>query len=241
MFMLGVLFALMSCSSDGPQYQMPDKKSAPMAESTAKSASQVEADASSNNGTGARSEEPSEVALVPNSCLPIPSSSALYPGEEGLQVKGSVAASEDILAPVLLEFVGYKEGQSIALYSVNCDSSTSFDFPVPRNLGELWLLAFVDYDGNGPTESDPRGLSSKLNLAEDGVDVGVISVAEHQPIEPLSLPLKQLGPPEPPVEDPANPVVQEGLEDNPEPPPEGGENPEPPRQEEGDNSAPPDN
>jgi len=170
------------------------------------------------NPGGEEPEKVNDLQTGEASCRPIASSEPLAPRSDGVRITGTIERRSDQNGPLLLELVQFGE-ESTSLYSVACGSGGAFDFLVPNDLGEGYLVAFIDIDGNGPSESDDKGISGRVTVIDEAIVIGQMELDNS--IEPLSLPFVMQAPS---IED--EPVEQTGeLPTNTDdlPPPQTGE------------------
>lgn len=142
-------------------------------------------------------------------CRPVASSEMLAPTEgEGIELTGNIKKPDGIVGSVLLEFAKSSGEQSQTHYGVVCGFTDSYTVEIPAGLSDVYVVAFVDVNGDGPSAEDPRGLIGPISPSQSG-ELDDITVEIDSTISPLSLPFA------PYVNN--IPVVNEG--DNTNPPP----------------------
>jgi hypothetical protein len=91
---------------------------------------------------------------------------------EGVTIEGDLLYAGEASGLVLVDTVGTNNLGSAeqAAYSVVCGGVGSFEAELPKDLGKVRLVVFIDTDGNGPSEGDPAGLSDEFTVGDDAVD-----------------------------------------------------------------------
>ena len=150
-------------------------------------------------------------------CRPIASSEPAAPGENGVQISGKIDPASAIQGPLLLEIVRDAQ-EDTSLYSVVCGIADAFVFLAPPNLTDVYVVAFSDADGNGPSDKDPMGISTKISIGTSDIALEVIHLDGS--IEPLSLPfvMADSGEPPPDIQEPIGGEMPAGDEDGLPPP-----------------------
>ena len=121
-------------------------------------------------------------------CRPVASSEAFAPSEaDGLKLTGTIKKPDGIVGSILLEFAKSSDGQSQTHYGVVCGFTESFTVDVPTGLSDVYVVAFVDVNGDGPSEEDPRGMIGPISPSQSG-ELDDITVDNNAKIAPLALP-----------------------------------------------------
>jgi hypothetical protein len=119
-------------------------------------------------------------------CKPIASSEPLAPQDGGVKIIGEIQRNEEQNGPLLIEFVRVTE-KSFTLYGVACGSGSSFSVGFPKNLGEGYVMVFIDTDGNGPSEKDVAAISEKITIIDKDISIGKLQFGGS--ISPVTMPL----------------------------------------------------
>ena len=145
------------------------------------------------------------------------SSEHVDPGDSGIRISGKVEPATSLQGPLLIEIVR-DEQQDTSLYSVVCGVSESFEFFAPPDLENVYVVAFSDSDGNGPSEADPMGISPKISIVDGEIVLEPIQMAGS--IQPLSLPFVMMDVAEPSqeVQQPMDGEMPSGEEEDLPPP-----------------------
>jgi hypothetical protein len=102
------------------------------------------------------------------------------PNKGKATVAGTVAWEGELTGSVLIDLG--RAGDLTPVYGFECRGSGPFSLEVPRALGEVVLLVFVDNDMDGPSTTDPQVRSAgSLDLSEDHADL-VLKPAAGAPI-----------------------------------------------------------
>ncbi|MGC6509731.1 MAG: hypothetical protein ACON4U_15005 [Myxococcota bacterium] len=106
-----------------------------------------------------------------------------------------------------------------AVFGFECTKPGEFSIDVPSDLEAVWLFAFIDTDGNGPSENDPQGRTEYFEIGTD--NVSGLSV----PIR-IGATVKEAFELKPPGQSSGAGTTQAPIDPNiTEPPPEGVPNP----------------
>ncbi len=84
-------------------------------------------------------------------------------------VKGLLQVASGLEGPLLIEVMDEAKGAELVHASLQCNEAGPFQVDLPRAFGKVRLVAFVDVDNNGPTATDPAGMSEPLALGADPV------------------------------------------------------------------------
>ena len=99
------------------------------------------------------------------------------PGGDSTVVSGTVAWDGAILSRVLLDLV--EPERLVAVYGFECRGAGEFSVEVPRSIGDVVAIAFVDNSQDGPSADDPQGRTAEA-IDLDGGDVdGVLITAKE--------------------------------------------------------------
>ncbi len=114
--------------------------------------------------------------LADGSCQATALTNERYGLEEGAGVMlgGDILYAGESTGLVLVDVITTNSlgGADQSAYSVVCGGVGAFEAEVPKDLGEVRLVVFLDSDGNGPSEGDPGGLSDELDV-DDAAITGV--------------------------------------------------------------------
>lgn len=109
--------------------------------------------------------------------------SGVKPGE-GVVIKGEVTYGGSVTGPILVEVLRDGEPYASVAYSFFLDRAGPFELETPKDIGQVFLAAYVDAKGDGPTAEDPAAvLTAAISVAStpvegvslkivDGFDVG---------------------------------------------------------------------
>ncbi len=117
-------------------------------------------------------------------------------------------------------------GFPVLLGTMTQDTVGAFSIEVPKDAGEVFLVAFVDVDGNGPDGTDPAGrtttAASVSSTPVEGLDVVLSDTPDLGDLAPAGPPPGSSGAPAPlppdkreelpPPPDPTKPVDPPGKE-----------------------------
>ena len=122
---------------------------------------------------------------------------------EGVEISGRLKYDGSKSGQLLIEAMS-REGDLPAqsVYHFICGSmgSGSFDLEAPESLGEVYLVAFIDQDGDGPTDSDPAGYTTNpVDIGDDeisGVEIVIQDDADLGAFTPsaIAAPAEGAGP-----------------------------------------------
>jgi hypothetical protein len=108
------------------------------------------------------------------------------PGEDLRTLSGQLTYSGSTSGPLLIDVIN---ADGVIVWGVECSRAATFSLQIPARLTEVWLAAYLDPTGDGPSASDPQGRSPGLtpgagDVADLQVEVtdggkvdGVISAA----------------------------------------------------------------
>ena len=77
--------------------------------------------------------------------------------------------------------------QNASVFGVECSTTAELSFALPKEIGTVWLLAFVDANGNGLSKDDVQGRSEEFAVASTDVTDVVVSVQQQMVQEAFSL------------------------------------------------------
>lgn len=120
-------------------------------------------------------------------CRPVASSEMLNPNGTGITLTGKIEKSSDLVGSLLLEFANNRGEKSQTNYGVVCGFSQEFEVEIPIGLQDVYVVAFVDVNGDGPSDEDPRGHIGPLSFSES-MELDDIEVSLDRPLLPLKLP-----------------------------------------------------
>ena len=133
-------------------------------------------------GWSTSEERPDDAAV---GCSPIASSMAYAPKEDSIEIQARILNS--VPGQVLVEVVKEVEGQWISFYGVECSEQKQLKLRIEPELGEAYIVVFVDKNGDGPSDSDPKGRSERIDIGTD--NISRLEIALNSKIEPIQLPL----------------------------------------------------
>jgi hypothetical protein len=123
---------------------------------------------------GAPAGPPPNAGLPPSSGHSIPDSFDLRPGQ-GVTVSGTIAYDGGVEGKIyvdVLQKTTAGDGAALQvriLHIEQVEALGAWSFEVPRNLGEVSLMGFVDVDDNGPSGQDPQMVYDGVSVAEGAV------------------------------------------------------------------------
>ena len=121
-------------------------------------------------------------------CTPVPTSVHRFGKEKRVSISGTIT-HVGLNKPLLIEVVRPKDGKYLVAYSLECSMGSELSLEVPASLGQVYLVAFSDVDGDGPTDTDPYGRSALLDLS--GVNNTVsITMEKNAAVAPIPIPLE---------------------------------------------------
>ncbi len=155
------------------------------------------------------------VPITPGSCSPTSVATEKHPIVEGESVtlSGTIEHSGDASGNILMDFwVTAEEGFFTTEYFLVCGGPGAFSAVVPRNLGEVHLVAHLDAKGDGPTKGDPVGQTPEpIVIAKDSIE-GISIVLGNEPLAGFPYAYSKAG------QDLPAPTKPAGLLDEPKPP-----------------------
>ncbi len=122
------------------------------------------------------------------SCNPVPTSTHRFGKDNMVGLSGSIELV-GFHRPLLIEVVRPNQGQYLVAYSLECTSGDVFTLSVPASLKQVYLVAFSDEEGDGPTQSDPYGRSELIDLTK-APDTIAIKMDKGKDISPIPVPLE---------------------------------------------------
>lgn len=126
-------------------------------------------------------------SLDSGACRPVASSEMFAPTEGGIALTGTIKKPDGVVGSVLLEFAKSDGAQSQTHYGVVCGFTESYEVEVPVGLTDIYVVAFVDVNGDGPSPEDPRGMIGPLS-PNAPADLDEIRVDVDGDVSPLTLP-----------------------------------------------------
>ena len=155
-----------------------------------------------------------------NGCRASDMSSAQIPIAEGeaVALSGTLSTSEQG-GPILVELVRLEAEAPVSFYHFECSGPGPFTLSAPPDQGEVWLVAFQDPKGDGPTSDDPSAMAGPVTLGRSAQGDLTLALALGADLGRVALPHQvagsNAGPKDPPGQ--GQPMVDPG-----QPPPEGG-------------------
>ena len=118
-----------------------------------------------------------------------------------VMISGVLNNSEEVTAPYLIDVHSLEKNATV--FGVECTTQKEFSIEMPEKLGEVWLAAFSDSNGDGPSKEDPQGRSQNIRIVSDDISNLDIQIQRDAPMEEAF----QLAPPNgapagPPAENP---------------------------------------
>ncbi len=89
-------------------------------------------------------------------CKLTPDWAANNPGGEVATAGGTAAGTGT--GPLLVDVIDTGSGKIV--WGVECSGAGAFTVTMPADLGDVWLAAYIDLTGDGPTPDDPQGRSN---------------------------------------------------------------------------------
>ena len=99
------------------------------------------------------------------------------PKTKTVKLSGNIERKGKNPVNVMIDVVSVS--RSKAVYGVECMISKEFSFDVPIRLGDVWLFAFVDKSGDGPSRDDLQGRSTERVVDQADLDGILISMSSE--------------------------------------------------------------
>jgi hypothetical protein len=99
-----------------------------------------------------------ESSRIPAGMRIEPPGFGLEPGE-GVKLSGTVSYPGELDGQLRVEILkeGDEEGAPSLLHAVNLEAIGPWSVVAPRKLGKVSIMAYIDYDQNGPDSYEPQG------------------------------------------------------------------------------------
>jgi|GEM_PF-6392158 len=90
---------------------------------------------------------------------------------------------------LLVEIVANKPKHgNVVILNLNCDFAAQLQYELPKEIGTVYAVYFIDQNGDGPSEDDIRGISPPIDTNIETEYSFTLSLAKDADISPLSLP-----------------------------------------------------
>ena len=87
--------------------------------------------------------------------------------KETVTLKGTIDFNSAQNGSYLIDVVSTQKQR--AVFGFECSKPGEFAVDVPVDLGSVWLFAFIDTDGNGPSEGDPQGRTEDFTVEDSAI------------------------------------------------------------------------
>jgi len=89
--------------------------------------------------------------------------------DDAVRLTGTIDVPDDNETSILVDIMGESGAGYRPAYQIICDATGQLDILVPEKLGAVVVTAYLDVDGNGPSDSDPAGVSKTLEVGTDAI------------------------------------------------------------------------
>lgn len=110
----------------------------------------------------------------------------------GVTLSATIEADQQT-GPVLIEVVRLDGEAPVSIYHFECHGPGRLELTAPPDLGEIYLAAFQDSLGDGPTADDPAGMTGPLSIGKSDIDSLIIKLAAGADLGKVALPHQLAG------------------------------------------------